>query len=323
LRAGGVTVRKFIFSVTLFLIPIISIALGLEFLLREIPNVYRSKKQYLDEHANEIEVLFLGSSHALYGINPEVLEIRSFNASHSSQTFFFDLKIFEKYRDNYANLKAVIIPVSYFSYFYSLLEDMTQLHSLRNYRLYYNLQFPFRLESYSEILSIKFDSNVERILDYYIKGKNPPTSTSLGFWDFEKDSQDRRDLCQTGIERAEGHTRISSYDFFEENYKALVTIIEYCKTNNILVLLYTPPGYKSYRENLNMEQLELMYETTYDIVEKYENCSYVDYLADSDFSADDFYDGDHLNEQGARKLTKKLYSSLKTLSGDIDSSTNN
>ena len=62
---------------------------------------------------------------------------------------------------------------------------------------------------------------------------------------------------------------------------------------------------------------------TYDIVEKYENCSYVDYLADSDFSADDFYDGDHLNEQGARKLTKKLYSSLKTLSGDIDSSTNN
>jgi len=66
-----------------------------------------------------------------------------------------------------------------------------------------------------------------------------------------------------------------------------------------------------------------LYETTYDIVEKYENCSYVDYLADSDFSADDFYDGDHLNEQGARKLTKKLYSSLKTLSGDIDSSTNN
>jgi hypothetical protein len=39
---------------------------------------------------------------------------------------------------------------------------------------------------------------------------------------------------------------------------------------------------------------------------KYDNVTYQNFLLDSSFSAIDFFDADHLNEIGAKKLTSKL-----------------
>ncbi|HRB69044.1 MAG TPA: hypothetical protein PLC92_02955, partial [Chitinophagales bacterium] len=79
--------------------------ISLELLLRDIPNDYSFKKNYLNTNSNNIEVLFLGSSHIYYGINPEYISQKSFNAAHISQSLNFDLAILEKYKDRWTNLK--------------------------------------------------------------------------------------------------------------------------------------------------------------------------------------------------------------------------
>ena len=69
--------------------------ISFELLLRNIPNDYSFKKNYLNTKSNSIEVLFLGSSHIYYGINPEYISRNSFNGSHISQSLNFDLEILE------------------------------------------------------------------------------------------------------------------------------------------------------------------------------------------------------------------------------------
>ena len=83
------------------MMPLIIIGCLMEGLLRQIPNVYRFKRNYLDENSNKIEVLFLGNSHSYFGLNPDCIAKRSFNAGHVSQTLDYDLEIIRKYEDRW------------------------------------------------------------------------------------------------------------------------------------------------------------------------------------------------------------------------------
>ena len=89
----------------------------MECLLRQIPNVYRFKRNYLDTNSDKVEILFLGNSHSYFGLNPEYTEKRSFNAGHVSQTLDYDLEILKKYENKWENLEFIVIPISYFTLF--------------------------------------------------------------------------------------------------------------------------------------------------------------------------------------------------------------
>jgi hypothetical protein len=64
-----------------------------------------------------------------------------------------------------------------------------------------------------------------------------------------------------------------------------------------------PPAYETYRDNLNRAQLTLTIQKTTDIANSNSNCTFINLMADTTFKATDFYDADHLNEIGARKLS--------------------
>ncbi|OCB78491.1 hypothetical protein [Flavobacterium crassostreae] len=126
---------KFIKLFALFLIPILVVMTSFELLLRNIPNDYSYKKKYLDAKSDGIEVLFLGSSHIYFGINPEYITKKSFNVAHSSQSLNFDLEIIKKYKNRWKNLKYIIVPIDYFS-MYTTLEDAIEKWRVKNYSIY-------------------------------------------------------------------------------------------------------------------------------------------------------------------------------------------
>jgi len=86
----------------------------------------------------------------------------------------------------------------------------------------------------------------------------------------------------------------------------LDSMIAFCETKNIHVVLLTLPGYESYRDNMNNEQLELTMDVANNIAQRHQNCAYVNMLADSSFTAEDFLDADHLNKIGTKKLSLKV-----------------
>ena len=64
--------RKFCLRTVCFLIPVALLLMGLEVYVRSLPNSYKQKYQWMEQHADEVEVLLLGNSHGLFGLRPEV-----------------------------------------------------------------------------------------------------------------------------------------------------------------------------------------------------------------------------------------------------------
>jgi len=295
--------KKFLIYFVIFTIPIILSIVCCEFFLRKIPNDYSYKKQYLDKNTDSIVTLFLGSSHAFYGINPQFCKEKSFNASHISQSLDFDYKILNKYENNFTNLKNIVIPISYFSLF-GKLEKGIEYWRVKNYSIYYKIYTTNKLSDYSEFLSNKFKYTIHNLYAYFFKSKTLVSCSELGFG-LNFNSKNSRDLIETGKTAAVRHQK-KDLSLFDENFEILLKIIKYAENRHIKVYFFTPPAYESYVNNLDTIQLNKMLTTMNDLDKKCSNCTYYNFMNDTSFIAIDFFDADHLNEIGAEKLTKKI-----------------
>lgn len=278
----------------------------MEILLRNIPNDYLYKKHYLDKHSSEIETLILGSSHTYYGVNPDFFSTKTFNASHISQSLEFDFAILKKYEQNFNNLKTIILPVSYFTYF-SNLENGSESWRVKNYIIYYEIDTDNSFKESNEVLSNQFNKNINRLVSYYLYGNSTLTCSKLG-WGTKYNSKFARNLFETGEIAAKRHTKI---DQSPDNYQAIVnenllilnSIVKWSNERNIKVLLLTTPAFNSYRQNLNIDQLNFTVSVSNEIASKYDNCFYLNMIGDPNFIERDFYDADHMSEIGAEKLS--------------------
>ncbi|MGR7813230.1 hypothetical protein [Lacinutrix undariae] len=301
--------RKFITNTIYIAIPIILAFILMEILLRNIPNDYSFKKEYLDKNSNEIETLILGSSHTYYGVDPSYFSSNTFNASHVSQYPNHDFEILKKYQSNFKNLKTVILPISYFTYA-TRLKDGKEAWRIKNYMIYYDLNISKSLSDNSEVFGNKTSTNIKRIASSYILNKSVITSSNLG-WGTIYNATKQKDLEETGKKAALRHTQKESNtdkskQIINKNKSNVEAIVKWCEERNIKIILITTPTYKTYHENLNSEQLNLMINTNNEIATKYENCTYLNLLSDSNFIAKDYYDADHLSEIGAKKLSLML-----------------
>jgi hypothetical protein len=303
--------KKFIIKTICFILPIIIIGISLEFILREIPNDYSYKKNYLDDRSNEIQVLILGSSHAFYGLNPIYFSKNTFNGSHVSQSLNLDFEIIKKYAGNFEHLETIILPVSYFT-FWGNLRTGLEAWRLKNYIIYYEMNIPHSFSDNSELLSNKLYVNMIKLYNYLNK-RDILSCSKLG-WGLGYKSGNAKNLNQTGKTAALRHTRDIYSDkdvkIFAENINILEAIIELCNKQDIQVILLTTPTYITYREQLNNDQLTKMITSADQIAAKHPNCEYVNLLADTNFIAEDFYDADHLNEIGAEKLSELINQKL-------------
>ena len=287
--------------------------ISFELLLRDIPNDYSFKKNYLNTNSNNIEVLFLGSSHIYYGINPEYISRKSFNGAHISQSLNFDLAILEKYKDRCKNLKYIIIPIDYFS-MYSTLENGIENWRVKNYSIYYDISTYGNYWSGFEIFNGKLPSNISRVKSYLLNRKSDVTCNKFGFGT-NYNSKDSKDLMETGKTASKRHTikLENNQTTFSKNIQTINSIIEFANSHNLKIIFITCPAYSTYRENLNPIQLENSVNIIKKLSSKNTNTAYYNFLTDKSFIAEDYYDADHLNEIGAKKLTLKIDSIINEI----------
>jgi hypothetical protein len=305
--------KKFITQIIYISLPLLIAAIGLEVWLRNIPNDYLAKKEYLDQHSAEIEILILGSSHSFYGLNPAFFDLKTFNASHISQSLNYDLAILKKYEARFKNLKNIILPISYFTLFEKL-DTEPDSWRIKNYHIYYGISTSKSIIYYSEVLSNQLNVNLTRLVSYYLFKQSAITCTKLG-WGINFNSKKAQDLIETGKTASQRHSKNAIHSakyqaIFSENQSTLDAILEWSKKRNIKILLLTPPAFESYRQNLNPAQLNFCIETASKIASKYTNCMYLNLLSDANFKAQDFYDADHLSEIGAKKLSPLINSKI-------------
>ncbi|MCU0443944.1 MAG: hypothetical protein MUE85_03435 [Microscillaceae bacterium] len=306
--------HKFIFKTLLLASPILIIGLGLELMLRYIPNDYQYKKKYMDTESAQIETLILGSSHSFYGINPNYMSPHCFNASHISQSLEYDWEILKNYEPKFKNLKTIILPISYFTLFEKLEPDKDAWW-LKNYLIYYGFFTSQSLKNYSEVLSNQLYINLYRINAYYLKGNSARYCNNLG-WGTNYTSTNAQDLLATGKIAAWRHTQknINQAKYkkiFADNCQLLRQIIQWTKVRKIQLLLLTPPAFETYRLHINQAQLKLTVQVAQESCNHNQHCTYINFLDSPQFVSEDFYDADHLSEIGAKKFSIILHNYLK------------
>lgn len=296
--------KRYLKLISLFIVPILVFFACLEYVLRKIPNDIKYKTEYMEKHGDSIEVLILGSSHSLSFLRPALFHENTFNAANLNQTLKFDYFILNKYRQSMSNLKYVILPISYATYFVDL-ESSKDKWRIKDYKMYMGYRGGNPLAYRLEVTNGSTPAQLDAAINYITKGQDQLNCSGKGFGlKFSRDPQTNMQL--TGKMVALRHTSACDYKYADENIEYLKQILDICREGNISVVLYTAPAYHTYREKLNEGYLKRSYAITDSIVRLYPNVRYKNYFEDNRFKKDMYRDVDHLNETGAGFFTKIL-----------------
>lgn len=305
--------RKLIKTTILFLLPLVIGLTYIEHLLRKVPNDYSYKNSYLKEHSSEIEVLYLGSSHIFFGVNPEFSKYKGFNLAMTSQDLSLDWKLFNNFKD-WKNLKTIVIPIDYIS-LYSKLEYGIEDWRMKNYTIYNDISSN-KFEDHLEIFNGKFSDNIKRLKDYYQYGKTDIDCNQYGFGTLYKSSISN-DLKSSAKIAAKRHTITIDSEkgkrAYNDNTKAIENFIYYAKKNKINILFVSVPVTQYYSKLTKNEQLYSTFSFLKIELEKNKNCHYLNLMNDSEFNDGYFFDADHLNDLGAKKFTIKIDSAIQNI----------
>lgn len=300
--------KKFILHTVLFLLPILAVVVACEVLVRQIPNDYSYKYDWLEKNAHRVQVLTLGTSHALNGINPSLFSLKTFNTAYHSQDIERDHYLFMKNIDKMDSLRYLILPMSLFTLNNNNEDNQRSWHYLHNYILYYHQpKTSLRIEYYLEVYQgIPF----VRLYNWFCLHKDEITCDSLGFSIDRRAKERPKDIKwdDVGKEKAEEHTgRPLNTTRIAKNKTLIEEMVETCRAKGVTVILLTTPTHEAYRRHVAPEYEPLKNAYCEELVRRYNNVRYIDLLASTEYTEEDFWDVDHLNvDIGATKLSKML-----------------
>ena len=251
---------------------------------------------------SEIDSIIVGSSHAYYGIKPSELSGSAYNLAFTAQDIWYDCKIVKKSVDEFPNLTRVLFTISALSYRDSI-ADRDEL-KWREQLYFYTWKFQARDDTgdriYSKIgiseVAFAAEQKKSRLIDEPNRGW---VGLSAADWD-----------VTTGAASAAKHL-IKPSQRRDQNRELLVKAIQNCQKHKIECVLVVTPKHRSYLDNLDAKLAEETARISHDVAEQ-TAVRLLDYSADTRFEVGDFFDADHLNENGAVKFTRILNDNLKS-----------
>lgn len=299
--------RYFILKTCLFCIPVLIGLIILELLVRNIPNEYSYKWEYLDKNKQNIQHLVLGNSHAYYGVNTDLFP-NAFNAANYSQSLKYDEYIFCKFAHEMPKLKTVFITLSYFSLFSQLQEGLESWRE-KFYIIYWHTN---RVKSFVTLEILDGTAlAIKKVIKFFLLQHKIVPCSQTGYNLTNHHTKRSNFWKESGPVAAKRHSiLIAGKKNSEINKDYIQNIVNYCAKNNIQVIIYVSPTWESYRENLDSVQLQKTLSFANELID-FSNVTFLNFLEDNRFVEDDFYDADHLNDIGAEKLTKILFEYAK------------
>ena len=252
----------------------------------------RAKTIALSQKAEKIEILCCGSSHADYGFCPSAFPQNAFNFGSASQDLRTSAALVEKFSKKIPNLKHVVLFFSVFSPGFYLAKTNEAFRSVVFEQI---LDIPTPEDS---CLS---EREKKCILNNLRKETGvDPQVDEFGF----KDSMPGFNV--SAEERTRTHLR---ENLRKPDYIRYVEEIVSGFKSNVLVVI--PPARADYRALLPKK--EKLFASLFELRNSRNNFRIADHFEDCDFSDDDFADTDHLNKNGAFKLSRKILGFLNEI----------
>lgn len=293
---------RFIKKISLYLLPIALLAIGLEIYVESIPNSYTYKRQYMEQHAAQIQTLVLGSSYAYDGIDAELLP-SAFNLANSSQCFEDDYRLLAKYLSMMDSLQTVILPLSY-----SSLQMVSSSNRRGYYTIYMDLYPRWPLSKYS-FECCNLELMAKKIIKYLLN-EDMVRCDSLGQRLGHTLASRPDDWQQTqALVSNDRFVGPAAMPYVEENIQWLQQMATLCESRGVTLCLVAMPMLEEYRRAMPHEQIALMEHVMQQLKDTYPHVQVLDYQSLG--TDDDFYNATHLNTIGARRLTLEMGAELR------------
>lgn len=299
-------IRSLIYKLIFVLIPVVILAASFELVARRIPTSYAIKHINLMRKKDNINVLVMGSSHANFGINPQYMGANAYNLSNTSQDLYYDFNLLKKYLQSCPNIKTVILPISYFT-----LSSCSLNESVESWRCdFYStiLHIPKPLVYDASMLDLKRFSYLA-LMDGPMKiiGELRKNATlDINEFGYQKSSKPQNigDIVsdENGKIRVKFHHSMMDKKHIRANVELIGQIATLLKGKGIKLVFITTPVYETYYKNVLPGNYREMMTNINNLCARY-HADYFNHFSDSRFQKEDFMDNDHLNEDGAKKLS--------------------
>lgn len=291
--------KRFLKLFLLFFIPLLCALGAMEYAVRLVPNEYSYKAEWMEKNADRVETLVLGTSHAFYGINPSYLGPNAFSLANSAQSLQYDKFLLEKYVEKCKNLKRIIIPLSYFTLVSDDMETGSEWWRVINYKIYFDCPYHSDFSKYNFFISNPepFRAKLFKCMKRNITIECD--SLGFGYPIYHKSSPN---LSDASVATWVKHHSAQDFSYVERNKTILRDMAKYCQSHHIELVVVTTPVWYTYFERLNPKQLALMQSFAKELKEQ-NRVSYLNYMTDKRFVANDFTDCNHMSCDGAQKLS--------------------
>lgn len=291
--------KRFLQKIGIFALPCLAVLVLVEVYIEHMPNIARDKHQWMLQHAQEVKTLVLGDSHTFYGVRPDLLGDGAFSLAQSSQTYRYNAYLLQHYP--MPHLQTVILPFCYFSLWEDFEHQPGEEYQAIRYRIYMDCDIHPRLSWYGfEVMSIPLVR--EKLKSLYTPSHNQ--WDSLG-WGTEYTKENREEDWDNGKARAEGNTYTDT-TLVTLNQAYLEEMLRYCQRRQVKVILLNTPVSPTFRAHESPSQVAINQTVLQALLRRHPEVKFLDWEADPRFGDDDFYDADHLNTEGAAKLTHFL-----------------
>lgn len=299
--------KRFIKNSIFFFLPLLIVSFAIEIGIRSLPNVYKYKYNWMQQHAEDVEILVLGNSYSYLGISPRYIDsLKAFNLANVAQDYHIDYFLLKYWEERYENLKMVILPISYNSWFQGRLEAGAGQYRCRYYKLYMDCNlFSGNPLQYLEVSDIR---SVSKRIPLLFKRQKVVGCDKWGWEALDLYMSDNKRVTE---DEAKGHT-VTDFSKWQDNYLVIKDIASFCKKKNVKLLLLNMPTHGYYYQVLSKEQCDKMYQLN-STIQRECGTLYRDYMRDSRFDETDFTDGHHLNATGAIKFSKILHEDIKDI----------
>ena len=273
-----------------------------------------------------VENLIVGSSYGLYGIIESLFQNGALNLSMHNQDIYYDfLAVKQAVKNAYTKPKRCFILLGY----YALGQDLSSQSRL-GHTLIKQIYYPLYRDSHNLDLSEYFDIwkwadvyqtfdcpdnailELKETIDYFIwqQGSYFNSHCERGTSMSEKLNGILLDKCQPCLrtqlaqERADSHNKLIHYETsICENKQLLDKLMLYLSSQEIQPIIVIPP----FSDEYNHFILPAYHEQILNVLEKMPyDIHYIDFNHYKIWSSLDFFDADHLSQQGAIRLSALL-----------------
>ena len=245
--------------------------------------------EFIKNTEQNINTLILGSSHLERGYLPRENE---YNLASISQDLYYTNQLYKLYNND--KIKKIIIAFSVFSPGHSIIKTK---------RVSMAVKFKVLTGINYQDINIAKEKNLvelEKAYKYYCNKKLILDEKYRG--GYERSEDYPAGFNDNAEEISAKHLKNNKREISQMHY--LEEIFEISKKNNQKVLIIIPPATKKYKDFL--PDSDELFASLYHLIEKYEHVNFLNFYDTNDFTDEYFFDSDHLNYEGACKLTKLI-----------------